>query len=160
MREEGLDRVLILDWDVHHGNGIQHMFYQSNKVLYISLHRCTMQIVLSVESCSALQCFRYDDATFFPSNEDANYDMIGEGPGKGFNVNIPFNGRKMGNAEYLAAFQSIVLPIAYEFNPQLVLVSAGFDAAKGDPLGGYRLSPAMYGHMTQVMLKCCYSSDA
>ena len=113
----------------------------------------------SVESCSALQCFRYDDATFFPSNEDGNYDMIGEGPGKGFNVNIPFNGRKMGNAEYLAAFQSIVLPIAYEFNPQLVLVSAGFDAAKGDPLGGYRLSPAMYGHMTQVMLKCCYQAD-
>ena len=107
-----------------------------------------------------MQCFRYDDATFFPSNEDGNYDMVGDGPGKGFNVNIPFNGRKMGNAEYLVAFQSIVLPIAYEFNPQLVLVSAGFDAAKGDPLGGYRLSPAMYGHMTQVMWKCCYSSDA
>jgi len=133
VREEGLDRVLILDWDVHHGNGIQHMFYESNKVLYISLHR-------------------YDDATFFPSNEDANYDMVGEGPGKGFNVNIPFNGRKMGDAEYLLAFQSIILPIAYEFNPQLVLVSAGFDAAKGDPLGGYRLSPAMYGHMTQGLL--------
>jgi len=133
VREEGLDRVLILDWDVHHGNGIQHMFYQSNKVLYISLHR-------------------YDDATFFPSNEDANYDMVGEGLGQGFNVNIPFNGRKMGDTEYLMAFQSIVLPIAYEFDPQLVLVSAGFDAAKGDPLGGYRLSPGMYGHMTQGLL--------
>merc|ERR550534_3613719 len=81
VREEGLDRVLILDWDVHHGNGIQHVFYQSNKVLYISLHR-------------------YDDATFFPSNEDANYDMVGEGLGQGFNVNIPFNGRKMGDTEY------------------------------------------------------------
>ena len=96
--------------------------------------------------------FRYDDATFFPSNEDANYDMVGEGLGQGFNVNIPFNGRKMGDTEYLMAFQSIVLPIAYEFDPQLVLVSAGFDAAKGDPLGGYRLSPGMYGHMTQVSL--------
>lgn len=106
-----------------------------------------------------MQCFRYDDATFFPSNEDANFDMVGEGPGKGFNVNIPFNGRKMGNSEYLVAFQSIVLPIAYEFNPQLVLVSAGFDAAKGDPLGGYRLSPAIYGHMTQVMLKSCFQTS-
>merc|ERR1712181_123814 len=75
VREEGLDRVLILDWDVHHGNGIQHMFYESNKVLYISLHR-------------------YDDATFFPSNEDANYDMVGDGPGKGFNVNIPSTGER------------------------------------------------------------------
>ena len=96
--------------------------------------------------------FRYDDATFFPSNEDANYDMVGEGLGQGFNVNIPFNGRKMGDTEYLMAFQSVVMPIAYEFDPQLVLVSAGFDAAKGDPLGGYRLSPGMYGHMTQVSL--------
>ena len=78
--------------------------------------------------------------------------MVGEGLGQGFNVNIPFNGRKMGDTEYLMAFQSIVLPIAYEFDPQLVLVSAGFDAAKGDPLGGYRLSPGMYGHMTQVSL--------
>ena len=78
--------------------------------------------------------------------------MVGEGLGQGFNVNIPFNGRKMGDTEYLMAFQSIVLPIAYEFDPQLVLVSAGFDAAKGDPLGGYRLSPGMYGHMTQVVI--------
>ena len=102
---------------------------------------------------------RYDHATFFPSSEDANFDMVGEGAGKGFNVNIPFNARKMGNAEYLLAFQSIVLPIAYEFNPQLVLVSAGFDAVKGDPLGGYRLSPAMYGHMTQVVkLYACLSN--
>ena len=78
--------------------------------------------------------------------------MVGEGLGQGFNVNIPFNGRKMGDIEYLMAFQSVVMPIAYEFDPQLVLVSAGFDAAKGDPLGGYRLSPGMYGHMTQVSL--------
>ena len=93
-------------------------------------------------------CCRYDHATFFPQSVDANYSMVGEGAGRGYNVNIPLNGRKMGDREYLMVFQSLVLPIAYEFQPELVLVSAGFDAAAGDPLGGYRLSPAMYGHMT------------
>lgn len=133
VRQHGLQRVLVLDWDVHHGNGIQHMFYGSRNVLYISMHR-------------------YDYGSFFPQSEDANYDMVGEGAGEGFNVNIPFNGRKMGDSEYLLAFQSLVLPIAYQFQPELVLVSAGFDAADGDPLGGYKVSPAMYGYMTQGLL--------
>ena len=74
--------------------------------------------------------------------------MVGEGAGRGYNVNIPLNGRQMGDREYLMFFQSLVLPIANEFQPELVLVSAGFDAAAGDPLGGYRVSPALYGHMT------------
>jgi histone deacetylase 6 len=128
----GVERVLILDWDVHHGNGIQHMFYSDNRVLYISLHR-------------------YDYAAFFPQSEDANYDMVGEGAGKGFNVNIPWNGRKMGDSEYLLGFNNIVLPIATEFQPQLVLISAGFDAAEGDPLGGYKVTPGMYGYMTHQL---------
>jgi len=128
----GVDKVLILDWDVHHGNGIQHMFYNSNKVLYISLHR-------------------YDYGGFFPQSSDANYDMVGEGAGKGFNVNIPWNGRKMGDSEYFLGFNNIVLPIAYEFQPQLILISAGFDAAEGDPLGGYKVTPAMYGYMTHQL---------
>ena len=93
-------------------------------------------------------CCRYDHATFFPQSEDANYSMVGEGAGRGYNVNIPLNGRKMGDREYLMVFQSLVLPIAYEFKPELVLVSAGFDAAAGDPLGGYEVSPSLYGHMT------------
>lgn len=128
----GAERVMILDWDVHHGNGIQHMFYNDNKVLYISLHR-------------------YDHASFFPQSEDANYDMIGDGLGTGFNINIPWNGRKMGDTEYFLAFQNIILPVGYEFNPDLVLVSAGFDAAVGDPLGGYKVSPGMYGYMTHML---------
>jgi len=132
VKQLGVDRVLILDWDVHHGNGIQHMFYNDNRVLYMSLHR-------------------YDHGTFFPGKEDANYDMVGEGAGKGFNVNIPWNGRKMGDSEYLLAFHNIVLPIAYEFQPQLILVSAGFDAAVGDPLGGFKVTPAMYGYMTHQL---------
>jgi len=128
----GVGKVLILDWDVHHGNGIQHMFYDNPNVLYISLHR-------------------YDYGAFFPQSSDANYDMVGEGAGKGFNVNIPWNGRKFGDSEYLLGFNNVVLPIAYEFQPQLVLISAGFDAAEGDPLGGYKVSPAMYGFMTHQL---------
>lgn len=65
-------RVLILDWDVHHGNGIQHAFESDPQVLYISIHR-------------------YDHGFFFPSSEDANYDHVGTGAGEGYNVNIPWN---------------------------------------------------------------------
>lgn len=117
-----LKRVLIVDWDVHHGNGTQHIFENNSNVLYISLHR-------------------YDNGHFFPKSSDADYDCVGSGAGEGFNVNIPWNRWGMGDAEYMAAFQSIIMPIAYEFNPELVLVSAGFDAAIGDPLGGCRVSP-------------------
>ena len=106
-----------MDWDVHHGNGIQHMFEDDPRVLYISLHR-------------------FDNGSFFPGSLDANYDAVGEGRGEGFNVNIPWNGNRLGDTDYLAAFTNVVLPIAYEYGPELVLVSAGFDAAQGDPLGG------------------------
>uniref|UniRef100_A0A673GXU8 Protein deacetylase HDAC6 n=1 Tax=Sinocyclocheilus rhinocerous TaxID=307959 RepID=A0A673GXU8_9TELE len=126
-------RVLILDWDVHHGNGTQHIFEEDDSVLYISLHR-------------------YEDGTFFPSSEDANYDKVGQGKGRGYNVNIPWSGGKMGDPEYLAAFHHIVMPIAREFAPELVLVSAGFDAARGDPLGGYQVTPEGYAHLTHQLM--------
>uniref|UniRef100_A0A8C2G9X6 Protein deacetylase HDAC6 n=1 Tax=Cyprinus carpio TaxID=7962 RepID=A0A8C2G9X6_CYPCA len=126
-------RVLILDWDVHHGNGTQHIFEEDDSVLYISLHR-------------------YEDGTFFPSSEDANYDKLGQGKGRGYNVNIPWNGGKMGDPEYLVAFHHIVMPIAREFAPELVLVSAGFDAARGDPLGGYQVTPEGYAHLTHQLM--------
>uniref|UniRef100_A0A182R9J4 Protein deacetylase HDAC6 n=1 Tax=Anopheles funestus TaxID=62324 RepID=A0A182R9J4_ANOFN len=125
----GLRRVLIVDWDVHHGNGTQHIFENDPRVLYISVHR-------------------YDNGSFFPNSTDANYTVVGSGPGEGFNVNIPWNRKGMGDQEYVAAFHSIILPIAYEFDPELVLVSAGFDAAIGDPLGGCRVTPEAYGHFT------------
>lgn len=129
IRDHGLKRVLIVDWDVHHGNGIQHIFEKNPNVLYISLHR-------------------YDYGAFFPRSNDGDYNVVGEGLGEGFNVNIPWNKRTMGDAEYITAFQHIVLPIAYEFNPELVLISAGFDAAIGDPLGKYKVSPEAYGYFT------------
>ncbi|KAL8164265.1 UNVERIFIED_CONTAM: hypothetical protein K2H54_048358, partial [Gekko kuhli] len=125
-------RVMILDWDVHHGNGTQHMFEDDPSVLYVSLHR-------------------YDNGTFFPTSEDADYDRVGSGPGEGFTVNVPWNCPRMGDVEYLAAFHQIVMPISYEFNPELVLVSAGFDAARGDPLGGCLVTPECYAHMTHLL---------
>ncbi|KAM9475391.1 histone deacetylase 6 [Clarias gariepinus] len=126
-------RVLILDWDVHHGNGTQHIFEEDDSVLYISLHR-------------------YEDGTFFPSSEDAGCDRVGRGKGAGYNVNIPWNNAKMGDPEYLAAFHHVVMPIAREFAPELVLVSAGFDAARGDPLGRYDVTPECYAHLTHQLM--------
>lgn len=108
------------------------MFESDPRVLYISIHR-------------------YDNGFFFPGSPDANYDRVGSGEGAGYTVNIPWNNPKMGDTEYLAAFTNIILPIAYEFNPQLVLVSAGFDAAKGDPLGGCSVTPEGYAHMTHLL---------
>ncbi|XP_044067176.1 histone deacetylase 6 isoform X2 [Siniperca chuatsi] len=131
-RDEPL-RVLILDWDVHHGNGTQHMFEEDDSVLYVSLHR-------------------YDNGMFFPSSEDAAPDRVGVSKGAGFNVNVAWNGGRMGDSDYLAAFHHIVMPIATEFNPGLVLVSAGFDAARGDPLGGYHVTPEGYAHLTHMLM--------
>ncbi|XP_043936310.1 histone deacetylase 6 isoform X2 [Protopterus annectens] len=125
-------KVMILDWDIHHGNGTQHIFEDDPSVLYVSLHR-------------------YDHGLFFPSSEDANYDMVGRGEGEGFNINIPWSNGRMGNPEYISAFLRVVMPVAYEFGPELVLVSAGFDAAQGDPLGGYTVTPEAYAHMTHML---------
>ncbi|KAK3762822.1 hypothetical protein RRG08_040517 [Elysia crispata] len=129
----GLKRILIVDWDVHHGNATQHQFYDDPSVLYISLHR-------------------FDGGFFFPGSQDANIDRCGEGAGLGYNVNIAWANGRMGDAEYITAFTQIIMPIAYQFNPELVLVSAGFDAAVGDPLGNYRVTPAGYGHMTHMLM--------
>ncbi|TKC41491.1 hypothetical protein EI555_016118 [Monodon monoceros] len=122
--------------DVHHGNGTQQAFYSDPSVLYISLHR-------------------YDDGNFFPGSGAP--DEVGTGPGVGFNVNMAFTGGldpPMGDAEYLAAFRTVVMPIANEFAPDVVLVSSGFDAVEGHPtpLGGYNLSAKCFGHLTKQLM--------
>ncbi|XP_055958086.1 histone deacetylase 6 isoform X1 [Patella vulgata] len=128
----GVKRVLILDWDVHHGNGTQNQFYNDPSVLFISLHK-------------------FDNGWFYPVAPDGGHDFIGSGDGEGYNINIPWNHNAMGNSEYISAFLQIVMPVAYEFAPELVLVSAGFDSARGDPLGGYDVLPSGYGHMTHML---------
>ncbi|KAF2710887.1 putative histone deacetylase [Pleomassaria siparia CBS 279.74] len=127
-------KVLILDWDVHHGNGIQHAFYDDPNVLYMSLHV-------------------YANQAFYPSLPDGNSDYVGEGPGIGKNVNVPWADTGMGDAEYIYAFQEVIMPIAAEFDPDLVIISAGFDAAEGDMLGGCHVSPACYAHMTHMLMR-------
>ncbi|CAH8498200.1 unnamed protein product [Schistosoma bovis] len=126
-------RILIVDWDIHHGNGTQTVFYTDPTVLYISLHR-------------------HDEGGFFPGT--GSPEEIGSGPGEGFTINIAWpSGIVMSDAEYLAAFRLIILPVACEFQPSLVLISAGFDAAPGHSanLGGYSVSPAAFGWMTRLL---------
>ncbi|XP_066564422.1 histone deacetylase 7 isoform X3 [Amia ocellicauda] len=130
-------KILIVDWDVHHGNGTQEVFFNDPSVLYISLHR-------------------YDDGNFFPGSGGPT--EVGSGPGVGFNVNVAWTGGlepPMGDAEYLAAFRTVVMPIAQEFSPDVVLVSSGFDAAEGHPapLGGYRVSAKCFGFLTRQLMR-------
>uniref|UniRef100_A0A665WBC3 Histone deacetylase n=1 Tax=Echeneis naucrates TaxID=173247 RepID=A0A665WBC3_ECHNA len=131
-----INKILIVDWDVHHGNGTQQAFYDDPNVLYMSIHR-------------------YDDGNFFPGSGAP--DEVGSGPGVGFNVNVAFTGGldpPMGDAEYLAAFRSVVMPIANEFAPDIVLVSSGFDAVEGHPppLGGYTLTSKCFGYLTRQLM--------
>ncbi|XP_056321866.1 histone deacetylase 4 isoform X1 [Danio aesculapii] len=131
-----VSKILIVDWDVHHGNGTQQAFYSDPNVLYLSLHR-------------------YDDGNFFPGSGAP--DEVGIGPGVGFNVNMAFTGGlepPMGDADYLAAFRSVVMPIANEFSPDVVLVSSGFDAVEGHPppLGGYKLTAKCFGYLTKQLM--------
>uniref|UniRef100_A0A4W6GBP6 Histone deacetylase n=1 Tax=Lates calcarifer TaxID=8187 RepID=A0A4W6GBP6_LATCA len=131
-----VSKILIVDWDVHHGNGTQQAFYADPSVLYLSLHR-------------------YDDGNFFPGSGAP--DEVGSGAGVGFNVNMAFTGGlepPMGDAEYLAAFRTVVMPIANEFAPDVVLVSSGFDAVDGHapPLGGYKLTAKCLGYLTRQLM--------
>ncbi|XP_043389166.1 histone deacetylase 7 isoform X12 [Chelonia mydas] len=131
-----LSKILIVDWDVHHGNGTQQVFYKDPDILYISLHR-------------------HDDGNFFPGSGAA--DEVGSGAGEGFNINVAWTGGldpPMGDPEYLAAFRTVVMPIAHEFSPDVVLVSAGFDAADGHPppLGGYKVSAKCFGYLTRQLM--------
>jgi acetoin utilization deacetylase AcuC-like enzyme len=123
----GLERVLIVDWDVHHGNGTQHVFARDPSVLYISTHRYP----------------------FYPGT--GAIDEIGSGDGAGFTVNLPFPGG-FGDAEYIEAFRTVIEPIALQYAPQLVLISAGFDPHQRDPLGGMAVSEQGFAIMARSLL--------
>lgn len=129
---ETIRRILILDWDVHHGNGTQRAFYNDPRVLYISLHR-------------------YEGGKFYPGTDYAAHNMSGEGEGRGFNMNIPWSSGGMGDGDYIYAMNKVIMPIAIEYDPDLVIISSGFDAAEGDPIGGCHLSPNAYGYLTHMM---------
>jgi len=122
----GLDRVAILDWDVHHGNGTQDIFYGDGRVLYLSAHQ----------------------SPFYPGTGEA--DEVGEGEGLGFTANVPL---PAGSREglYAASFAGVFLPMLREFGPEVILVSAGFDAHLDDLLGGMALESDAFGRFAALI---------
>ncbi|KAM3927090.1 polyamine deacetylase HDAC10 [Leptodactylus fuscus] len=128
-----VQRILIVDWDVHHGQGIQYIFEDDPSVLYFSWHR-------------------YEHGSFWPNLRESDYDSIGKDKGAGYNINLPWNQVGMGNADYIAAFFHVLLPMAFEFNPELVLVSAGYDSGIGDPEGHMCATPECFAHLTHMLM--------
>lgn len=129
MKIFSLDRILIVDWDVHHGNGTQNSFYDDPRVLYFSTHRYGF---------------------FYPGTGSAT--EVGKGKGVGFTVNVPLS-TGAGDSDYGNIFERILKPIALEYQPQLILVSAGFDIHFDDPLGGMKVTEAGFARMTQILME-------
>ncbi len=126
-KKHKLNRILIVDWDLHHGNGSQHSFYERNDVLYFSTHQ-------------------------YPHYPGTGYwDEIGKNSGEGYTVNAPLSPGKT-DEDYLFIFRHLLRPIASVYKPQFILVSAGFDIHQNDPLGGMRISNQGFGALTLELL--------
>jgi acetoin utilization deacetylase AcuC-like enzyme len=129
-----MKRILIVDWDLHHGNGTQHSFEAESSILYFSSHQYP----------------------YYPGT--GAHSEVGIGEGEGFTINVPL-ATGYGNGEYAGIFERIVKPVALEFNPDLILVSAGFDIYENDPLGGMRVTPTGFAGLTRSLMdmagKCC-----
>lgn len=123
----GFKRILIIDWDVHHGNGIQDLFYRENKVLYFSSH----------------------DMLLYPYSGD--WEEIGYGKGSGFTINIPFS-RDLADDDVLHVYREILTRVFQRYMPELVLVVAGFDAHQDDPIGRCKLSASAFAGLTRLIL--------
>jgi acetoin utilization deacetylase AcuC-like enzyme len=122
----GLRKILIVDWDLHHGNGTQHAFYEDSKVLFFSSHQYP----------------------YYPGS--GNYTEVGKGPGEGFTINAPFP-PGFGDDEYYCVYNEILRPVALEYSPELVLVSAGFDPYIRDPLGGMKVTGEGFGALAAIV---------
>jgi len=122
----GHERVLIVDWDVHHGNGTQSAFYERDDVLFFSAHRFP----------------------FYPGT--GALEEAGRGKGEGFTVNAPLPPR-LGDDDYAALFRELLVPIADAWRPDLVLVSAGFDPHEDDPLGGMAVTPEGFARLCSIV---------
>jgi acetoin utilization deacetylase AcuC-like enzyme len=125
LRRRGVGRVAIIDWDLHHGNGTQHLFEDDPDVLYVSTHQYP----------------------YYPGTGAA--DEVGHGVAAGRTLNLPFPAG-FGDAEYARAFAEVVVPVCRQFAPEFVLVSAGFDCDHRDPLGGMMVTPAGFATMARV----------
>src|SRR5581483_6893037 len=126
-RVHGLERVAIVDWDLHHGNGTEAIFYDDPGVLYVSLHQYP----------------------YYPGTGAAG--DVGRGAGAGATVNVPF-AAGVGDAGYALAFHEVIEPVLRQFAPEFVLISAGFDAHRRDPLGGMNVTEAGFAAMTRRLL--------
>jgi acetoin utilization deacetylase AcuC-like enzyme len=127
-RKLGLQRLMIVDWDLHHGNGTQHAFYDTDEVLYLSSHLYP----------------------YFPGS--GALQETGRGRGEGYTVNIPLSGGQ-NDLSYAAIFNDIVVPIARRYKPEMIMVSAGYDICAGDPLGAMAVTPAGFAYLTGVLKK-------
>lgn len=127
-KKYGLKRVLIVDWDVHHGNGTQHSFEDDPSVLYFSTHQYP----------------------HYPGTGRAT--ERGRGAGEGFTINVPMEAGE-GDEEYHAIFIKVLIPAADEFKPEFVIISAGFDAHKDDPLASMALTEAGYTDLTNIVAR-------
>jgi acetoin utilization deacetylase AcuC-like enzyme len=125
--EYAVSKIAIVDWDVHHGNGTQHSFESDSSIFYISLHQ-----------------FPHYPGTGSTSEN-------GAGSGKGYTLNIPMRAGS-GDTEYTSAFQNTIIPALHEFKPELVLISAGFDAHRHDPLSSIMLSSESFGLFTKMLM--------
>jgi acetoin utilization deacetylase AcuC-like enzyme len=125
-RRAGRQRVMIVDWDVHHGNGTQAVFWRDPGVLLVSLHQ----------------------EYWYPGT--GAVDEVGEGPGEGFTVNVPLPAQT-GDGGYQDAFAEVVLPLVNAFAPDFIAVSAGYDAHFSDPLGGMALTARGFGRLARML---------
>lgn len=127
-------RILIVDWDLHHGNGTQHSFESNPSILYFSTHQYP----------------------YYPGT--GAFVETGSGKGEGFTVNVPLP-IGCGDGEYVGIFEKILRPVALQFKPDLILVSAGFDIYVGDPLGGMNVTPRGFAGLTRILMEmadtCC-----
>jgi len=127
LAELGCQRVAVVDWDLHHGNGTMHSFYERRDVLYLSTHQYP----------------------FYPGS--GAIDEIGTGEGRGYTVNVPFSSG-MGDEEYASVFRELFQPVLLQYEPDLIIVSAGLDPLSSDPLGSMEMTPRGFADLTSILM--------
>ena len=132
-QSQGMPRVLIVDWDAHHGNGTQNAFYSDPSILYFSIHQYP----------------------HFPGT--GWFDEIGEGGGTGYNINVPLPGGA-NDADYIYVFNKLLVPVALQFKPDIILVSAGQDGDVNDPLCGMKLTSAGFEKLASIVKRLAEST--
>ncbi len=127
IKQKGIKKILIVDLDVHHGNGTQHSFYETNKILFISPHQYP----------------------FYPGT--GSLEEVGSGLGEGYTLNIPMSSG-MGDVDYAAVIKEIIIPVARQYKPELILVSSGFDIHIQDPIGAMEVTAQGIGYMMRKLV--------